>query len=64
MNPVNANDLHCLSKIKSDMMFVMWQLESDETYSKEDAARELNDIAAQLIDFEQHVSESYLASKK
>lgn len=60
MKSVNANDIYAFGKMKADIAFIIWQLQTDRTYSKESAVEELTKVMGEAIEFESHLSDVFL----
>lgn len=61
---VCAIDIYALGKIKADSAFVLWQLQTDNTYSNESAASDIENIVREIIEFEFNLNEKFLFESK
>ncbi|MEK4479593.1 hypothetical protein BSK66_22280 [Paenibacillus odorifer] len=61
---VCAIDIYALGKIKADSAFVLWQLQTDNSYSNESAASDIENIVREIIEFEFNLNEKFLFESK
>ncbi|MEK5419358.1 hypothetical protein [Paenibacillus sp. FSL L8-0708] len=60
----DINDLSLIARLKSEIMFLIGQLENeDDNFSKEEAAKELRNIVIDIFDFEKGITEEYISKQ-
>lgn len=60
MKQIDMNDLSFAAKIKSDVMYVLWSVETESVLSKERIVEELQDIVAEFIEFENSLHDDFI----
>jgi hypothetical protein len=61
MRNININDLSLMAKLKSDLLFILWQIEKGCQLDETDIVNDLKRTVAEFIDFEMGLSEEIVS---
>jgi hypothetical protein len=65
MKYFDINDLSLIARVRSDLMFLIGQLENgDDGFSREEAAKEIRNIVVDIFDFEKGIHEEFFSEDK
>ncbi|WP_375104033.1 hypothetical protein ACDZ28_03895 [Paenibacillus sp. RS8] len=65
MMKIDMNDLSLIASIKSELMFIIGQLEDKSNdYKKDEVARSIQKIVIDIFDFEKGVTEEFFSGKR
>jgi hypothetical protein len=65
MKYFDINDLSLIARVRSDLMFLIGQLENgDDGFNKEEVAKEIRSIVIDIYDFEKGLTEEFFSEDR